>query len=102
MKTVTLEEMLDGLKDNTESELEQKGLSEWSIEAAGFDFADEFKGYGTEDLEDLRDELLNGAAIEVTIDLSTAVLTHIEAIISDREAAEDDAVDEDYYEMNED
>lgn len=93
MEIVTLEEMLDSLKENAEAELESAGLESWTISSAGVNFAENFSLYTLEDLKDLQTEIREGAKVEVTIDLSEEVLEYLTQQIEEQE--DDEIYDDD-------
>lgn len=102
MEIVTLEELLESLKENVETELVTRGLATWTIDAAGHDFSDSLNGYSLEDLQQLRGEILEGNKVEVVVDLSDALVAHLDDLIEQAEIEEDDEDDEDDYEEEED
>lgn len=94
MDTVTLEEMLDSLRESVETELESEGLASWTINASGQNFAEQFTQYETDDLRDLLAELREGSKADLTIDLSGYILDHIADLIATRESEEDDLLED--------
>lgn len=95
MEIITLEELLESLKENLEAELLSQGLATWTIGASGSDFSESLNGYSLEDLEQLREEILEGSKVEVTIDLSDAVVARLDDLIEQAQAEEADEEDDD-------
>lgn len=106
MEIITLEELLESLKENLETELLTQGIATWSIGAAGHDFSDSLNGYSLEDLQQLRSEVLEGSKVEVVVDLSDAIVAHLDELIDQAEIEEDneeeDEDDADYQDSDDD
>ena len=94
MEIVTLEEMLETLGENALAELESQGLASWTIGAAGESLTELLGSYSLADLEELREELLEGGKAQVTIDLSDAIINYLNEEIETREEQEADEDDE--------
>lgn len=99
MEIVTLEEMLESLRESIENELGSEGLATWTLNASGLNFADTLNSYPLVDLEDLRDEIVEGNKVEVTIDLSDAIVAYLDELI---ERLSDSDDEEDYDDNEED
>ena len=102
MEIITLEEMLDSLREGMETELDSEGLASWTINTAGVNFVDNLEYYSLEDLRDLRDEIREGSRVEVVIDLSEYLLDSVNNIISEHETRERDQDLEDYGDFEDD
>ena len=89
MESASLEEILDNLKEGIESEVASEGIAAWSINASGLNLADYISNFSLNELKDLRDEIVEGSRIEITFDLSDAILAHVEDLI---EEGEDEAI----------
>ena len=96
MEIITLEEMLESLREGIESELDAEGLSTWSINASGINFADNLEYYNLEDLKELANEISEGSRVEVTVDLSDVLLQSINQILAVQEDQERDEKLEEY------
>ena len=93
MGIITLEEIIEELKENIESELDSSGLDQWALNASGMDLKESFDEYSTEDLQELKQNIMEGLNIEVTIELTGPALQCIKEILVDR--SEQDIYDED-------
>ena len=99
----TIEDLLETLSENITIEANSQGLETWSIGASGENFADNFQSYTLDDLEELREEILEGQKIQMTIDLSECLLTLIEQMIeSNQENYDNEDDDEEEYNDYED
>lgn len=85
MEIITLEQMLETLKEAMESELESEGIATWSINSAGVNVVDNLEYYDFEDLKQLQEEIQEGSRVEITIDLSEHLLDSINRIVEDHE-----------------
>jgi hypothetical protein len=101
MEIVTLEEMLETLGENALAELESQGLASWTIGAAGESLTELLGSYSLADLEELREELLEGGKAQVTIDLSDAIINYLNEEIETREEQEADEEDEEEEDLEE-
>jgi len=93
METVTLEELLDALQETIQADLEDKGIESWSIDTVGVNLVDDLEYYSIKDLEDLLDEINEGAKIEIKIDLSSSLSSAIEDILDRKRSADEDEED---------
>lgn len=96
MEIVTLEEMLDSLREGIETELDSEGLASWSLNASGLNISDGLEYYEVEDLKELRAEIREGAKVELTIDLSEYLLNSIDSLIEENDQQERDSELEEY------
>lgn len=93
METVTLEELLDALQETIQADLEDKGIESWSIDTVGVNLVDDLEYYSIKDLEDLLEEINEGAKIEIKIDLSSSLSSAIEDILDRKRSADEDEED---------
>lgn len=77
-QTITVESLVEELQEDIKAELRANGLSLWSLEASGFDFKEKLGECYLEDLKKLRESILEGLELEVTIDLSLPILEILE------------------------
>ena len=95
MEIVTLEELIDSIQETVQTDIEDKGIEAWSIDTIGVNLVDELEHYSDKDLEDLLEEISEGAKIEIKIDLSSPLSNAIEEILTRRQADDDEEDDED-------
>lgn len=94
MQTKSLEDLLDLFGENITTEATAQGLESWSIGASGENIVDLLQGYSLDDLEELREEILDGQKIQVMLDLSDSFLAAIEEIIENGQEEDDEELDE--------
>jgi len=93
MNAKSFEDLLDLFGENISAEATSQGLETWSIGASGENVADAFQGYSLDDLEELREEILDGQKVQVVVDLSDSFLAFLEEMIENNQE-EDDGEDE--------
>lgn len=102
MGSKSLEDLLDAFAENITAEASSQGLDTWSIGASGENIADSLQGYTLDDLEELREEILDGQKIQVMVDLSDSFLALLDELIENSAEEDEDDDYEDSDELDED
>lgn len=94
METKSLEDLLDAFGESMTTEAQAQGLETWSIGASGENIADVLQGYSVDELEELREEILDGQKIQVMIDLSDSFLALLDELIENAEEEDEEDYDD--------
>jgi hypothetical protein len=80
LEVTTLEDIKQELAKDIQTEISRMTLGSWSVEASGSNFLDIFNEFSLQDIANIVDELKEGNAFKITLDLTEDVVNHLEYI----------------------
>lgn len=94
---ITIREILESFETTILTELSTQGLAEWSIIASGSNLKETFAQLGSDDIEDLLNDIYEGLPLKLTLDISEQISYELEEILRTRKLQqhESDLQDED-------
>lgn len=96
MRGSPLDEFVKFLEEDITAELEAENLASWVLNACNKDLTVIFQEFTDDELEAIKEEILDGNRATLSIDISDLLLDQLETLTSDSEDSEDS---EDEYEQ---
>lgn len=99
MRSSPLDELLKFLEEDISSELEAENLTSWLLNAGNRDLGTALQEFSQDELEAMKEEILDGTRATLSIDISDTLLEYLETLTSE---SEEEDKDDDEYESDDD
>lgn len=88
---ITISEILEAFQEALTTELASQGLAEWSINCSSNNLKEVFAQLSSEDIHDLLNEIYEGLALKISVDISEQLTGELEEILRTRKLMQREA-----------